>query len=179
MDRLQKLFREQLVLDLMKQLNYKNPMQVPKVEKIVINMGVTGGAQDAKLVDDAAAELGLFTGQRPIITYAKKSISNFKIRAGVKLGCKVTLRGKIMYEFMDRLFNIVIPRIRDFRGVSTKAFDGRGNYTLGIKEQNIFPEIDLDKIKRVQGMDICFITTAKSDNEARELLQALGMPFVK
>lgn len=157
--------------------NYKNPMEVPKLDKIVINMGVNDAITDAKAMDSAVADLTAISGQKPIVTKARKSISSFKLRAGMPIGCKVTLRGERMYHFLDKLINISLPRVRDFQGVSPKAFDGRGNYTLGLKEQLIFPEIVYDKVDKVRGMDIVMVTTAKTDEEAFELLKQLGMPF--
>ncbi|RMF58982.1 MAG: 50S ribosomal protein L5 [Calditrichaeota bacterium] len=174
-----KEYKERVVPALMKRFNYKNVMQVPRLEKIVINMGVGEANQDAKLLERSMEDLEQIAGQRPVVTVAKKSISNFKLREGQKIGCKVTLRRWRMYEFLDRLINIDIPRIRDFRGLSDRSFDGRGNYSLGVKEQIIFPEIDYDKIDRIRGMDITVVTTAKTDEEAYELLAAFGMPFRK
>lgn len=162
---------------LMKKFGYKNPMQVPKVEKVVINMGVGDATQNPKLLDAAVNDLTAIAGQRPVVTRAKRSIAAFKVRAGVPIGCKVTIRGDRMYEFLDRLINVALPRVRDFRGVSADSFDGRGNYNLGLREQLIFPEIDYDKVEKVRGMDICITTTAKTDEEARELLRLLGVPF--
>lgn len=162
---------------LMKKFGYKNPMQVPKVEKVVINMGVGDATQNPKLLDAAVNDLAAIAGQRPVITRAKRSIAAFKVRAGVPIGCKVTIRGDRMYEFLDRLINVALPRVRDFRGVSADSFDGRGNYNLGLREQLIFPEVDYDKVEKVRGMDICITTTAKTDEEARELLRLLGVPF--
>jgi large subunit ribosomal protein L5 len=180
MARFKERYQQEIVPNLVKQFSYKNIMQVPKIDKIVINMGVgkagqTGG--DAKELDGAVRDMGMITGQKPVITLARKSISNFKLRAGSRVGCKVTLRGERMYEFMDRLLSIALPRIRDFQGVSPNSFDGRGNYALGMKEQLTFPEIDYDKIDKVRGMDIIICTTATTDNEARALLKAFGMPF--
>ncbi len=172
-------YREKIVPELMKRFGYKNVMQAPKLEKIVVNMGVGGAIQDAKLLDRSLEDLATITGQRPIAIKARKSISNFKLRAGNKVGCKVTLRRWRMYEFLDRLINVAIPRIRDFRGLSDRSFDGRGSYTFGVREQIIFPEIDYDKIDRIRGMDVTIVTTAGSDEEAYELLQAFGMPFRK
>ena len=154
-------------------------MEVPKLEKVVVNMGVGEARDNIKALESAVNDLSLIVGQKPVITKAKKSVSNFKIREGMSIGTKVTLRGNKMYEFVDKLFNVALPRVRDFRGVSSKAFDGRGNYSLGIKEQLIFPEIDYDKVDKVRGMDIIFVTTAKNDEEGRELLKLLGMPFSK
>lgn len=162
---------------LMKKFGYKNPMQVPKVDKVVINMGVGDATQNSKLLDAAVNDLTVIAGQRPVITRARRSIAAFKVRAGVPIGCKVTIRGDRMYEFLDRLINVALPRVRDFRGVSADSFDGRGNYNLGLREQLIFPEIDYDKVEKVRGMDICVTTTAKTDEEARELLKLLGVPF--
>ncbi|HUX47487.1 MAG TPA: 50S ribosomal protein L5, partial [Desulfosporosinus sp.] len=156
---------------------YTNVMQIPKVDKIVINMGVGEAVQNSKAIDSAVADLMKLSGQKPVVTRAKKSIAAFKLREGMSIGCKVTLRGQRMYEFMDRLLNVALPRVRDFRGVSAKAFDGRGNYTLGIKEQLIFPEMEYDKIDKLRGMDVVFVTTAKTDEEARELLRGFGMPY--
>ena len=164
---------------LMEKYGYKSPMQIPKLDKIVINIGVGEAKDNAKALEAAVADLAAITGQQPVITKAKKSVANFKIREGMNLGCKVTLRSDKMYEFLDRLFNIALPRVRDFRGINPNAFDGRGNYALGIKEQLIFPEIDYDKIDKIRGMDIIFVTTAKTDEEARELLTLMGAPFTK
>lgn len=175
--RLREKYEKEVASALMQKFGYKSPMQVPKLEKIVLNMGVGEARENPKALDSAASDLAIITGQKPVITKAKKSIANFKVRKGMSIGCKVTLRGNRMYEFVDKLFNVALPRVRDFRGVSDKAFDGRGNYSLGIKEQLIFPEIDYDKIDKVRGMDIIFVTTAKTDEEARELLRLLGMPF--
>jgi large subunit ribosomal protein L5 len=172
-------YKKRVVPALMKRFKYDSVMQVPKIEKIVVNMGVGEAIQDSKLLDSAVEELQIITGQRPVVTKAKKAISNFKLRAGNRIGCKVTLRRWKMYEFLDRFINIDIPRIRDFRGLPDSAFDGRGNYTIGVKEQIIFPEIDYDKISRIRGMDICIVTTARTDEEAFELLSAFGMPFRK
>lgn len=177
--RLKERYDNEINPALMKKFGYKSPMQVPKLEKIVINMGVGDAKENAKALDAAAGDLAIITGQKPIITKAKKSVANFKIRQGMPIGCKVTLRGNRMYEFADKLLNIALPRVRDFRGVSDKAFDGRGNYSLGIKEQLIFPEIEYDKVEKVRGMDVVFVTTAKTDEEARELLRLLGMPFAQ
>lgn len=172
-------YRNMVVPDMMKKFNYKSVMEVPRLEKIVVNTGVGEATQDSKLLDRAAEDLQVITGQKPAITKAKKAISNFKIRAGNKIGAKVTLRRWRMYEFLDKLINIDIPRIRDFRGLSDRSFDGRGNYSIGVREQIIFPEIDYDNIDRIRGMDITIVTTAKTDEEAYELLLALGMPFRK
>ena len=177
--RLAELYKKEITPSLMKKFNYKSIMQVPKLHKIVVNMGVGAAVSDAKLIEEAAKELETITGQKPSIRKAKKAISNFKLREGLSIGCMVTLRQERMYEFMDRLVNIALPRVRDFRGLSDKSFDGRGNYTIGIKEQIIFPEINVDKITKILGMDITFVTTAPNDNEAYELLQAFGVPFRK
>ena len=177
--RLAEFYKKEITPALMKKFNYKSIMQVPKLHKIVVNMGVGAAVSDAKLIEEAAKELETITGQKPSIRKAKKAISNFKLREGLNIGCMVTLRQERMYEFMDRFLNIALPRVRDFRGLSDKSFDGRGNYTIGIKEQIIFPEINVDKISKVLGMDITFVTTAPNDNEAYELLQAFGVPFRK
>ena len=177
--RLKEKYLNEVTPALLQKFNYKSVMQVPKIEKVVINMGVGDAVGNSKVLDSAVEEMQAIAGQKPVITKAKKSIAGFKLREGMAIGAKVTLRGERMYYFLDKLFNIALPRVRDFRGVSTKAFDGRGNYTLGLKEQLIFPEIDYDKIDKVRGMDIVFVTTAKSDEEARELLTQLGMPFRK
>lgn len=179
MNALKEQFQEQAVPALMEKFNYKSVMEVPKIEKIVINMGVGDAVQNSKALDSAVEELALISGQHPVITRAKKSIAGFRLREGMPVGVKVTLRGERMYEFLQKLIHVSLPRVRDFRGVSNKSFDGRGNYTLGIKEQLIFPEIDYDKVSRVRGMDIVIVTTAKTDEEARELLAELGMPFQK
>lgn len=172
-------YKKEIVPHLMKTFNYKNLMQVPKLEKIVVNMGVGAAVADAKILDGAVKELETITGQKASIRTARKSISNFKLREGMKIGAKVTLRKERMFEFLDRLVNVALPRVRDFRGLSDKSFDGRGNYTIGIKEQIIFPEINIDKITRVMGMDITLVTSAKTDNEGYELLKSFGVPFVK
>ena len=172
-------YQNDVVKSLVEKFNYSSSMQAPKVEKIVFNIGVGDAVSNSKLLDEAVNELTLITGQKPVITRAKKSIAGFKLREGAPIGCKVTLRGERMYEFLDKLVNISLPRVRDFRGVSNNSFDGRGNYTLGIKEQLIFPEINFDKVNKLRGMDIVFVTTAKSDEEGRELLAQLGMPFKK
>ncbi len=177
--RLQSLYRQNIAPDLLKKFSYKSIMQVPKIHKIVVNMGVGAAVSDPKILEEAIRDLEAVTGQKPSIRKAKKAISNFKLREGLNIGAKVTLRKERMYEFLDRLVNIALPRVRDFRGLSDKSFDGRGNYTLGIKEQIIFPEINVDKITKVLGMDITIVTTAKSDNEGYELLQAFGVPFRK
>ncbi len=179
MSRFKVKYQEQIVGELKKKFNYKSVMQVPKIEKIVINMGVSDARENAKALENAAEELGLITGQKPLITKAKKSIAAFKLREGMNIGCKVTLRGDKMYDFLDRLISIALPRVRDFRGVNPDSFDGRGNYALGIKEQIIFPEIQYDKVDKVRGMDVIIVTTAQSDEEGRELLAQFGMPFRK
>jgi large subunit ribosomal protein L5 len=177
--RLSLIYPKEVVPALMKRFKYNNVMQVPRLEKIAINIGVGQGTQDPKLVDAAARDLEMIVGQKVVVTRAKKSISNFHLREKMPIGCRVTLRRGIMYEFLDRFISISVPRIRDFRGLSDKSFDGRGNYTIGIKEHTIFPEIDVDKITKIFGMDITFVTTARTDQEAYELLKAFGMPFVK
>lgn len=179
MNRLRERYRNEIVNSLMEKFNYKSVMEVPKVEKIVINMGIGDAVQNPRVLDSAVEELTAISGQKPIVTRAKKSIAGFKLRDGMPIGAKVTLRGERMYDFLDKLISVSLPRVRDFRGVSNKSFDGRGNYTLGIKEQLIFPEIDYDKVNRVRGMDVSIITTAKTDEEARELLAQIGMPFQK
>lgn len=176
-DRLQERYLNEVVPGLMNQFGYKNPMQVPRLEKVVVNMGVGEAVQNPKAIESAVGDLAAITGQQPAIRRAKKSVSNFKLRQGMPIGCMVTLRNMRMYEFLDRFFNLATPRMRDFRGLSTRSFDGRGNYTLGIREQIIFPEIDYDKIDKIRGMDITIVTTAETDEEAMALLQALGMPF--
>jgi large subunit ribosomal protein L5 len=178
-NRLKEKYLKEITPALMKKFNYKSVMQVPKIEKVVVNMGVGDAVQNAKALDNAVEELSLITGQKPLVTRAKKSIAGFRLREGMPIGAKVTLRGERMYEFLDKLISVSLPRVRDFRGVSKKAFDGRGNYTLGIKEQLIFPEIDYDKVSKVRGMDIVIVTTANTDEEARELLTEFGMPFQK
>ena len=179
MNRLLAHYNENVKPELIKTFNYKSVMQAPKIEKIVVNMGVGDAIVNSKVLDAAVEDLQAITGQKPIITKAKKSIAAFKLREGVAIGCKVTLRGERMYEFFDKLVSISLPRVRDFRGLSKDSFDGRGNYTLGVKEQLIFPEINFDKVLKVRGMDIVIVTTAKTDNEARELLKLMGMPFRK
>lgn len=175
--RLEDKYNSEVVPALMEKFEYKNIMEVPKLEKIVINMGVGEAKDNQKVLESAVADMTLISGQKPIITRAKKSIANFKLRENMPIGCKVTLRKNKMYEFADKLMNVALPRVRDFRGISEKSFDGRGNYSLGVKEQLIFPEIEYDKIDKIRGMDIIFVTTAKTDEEARELLRFLGMPF--
>ncbi|EAX47588.1 ribosomal protein L5 [Thermosinus carboxydivorans Nor1] len=177
MPRLKDKYYNEVAKQLMEKFGYKNVMEIPKIEKVVINMGVGDAVGNPKALDAAVNDLMTIAGQRPVITRAKKSIAAFKIRQGMAIGAKVTLRGDRMYEFLDKLFNVALPRVRDFRGVSPRAFDGRGNYTLGIREQLIFPEIDYDKVEKIRGMDIVVVTTAKTDEEARELLRLMGMPF--
>lgn len=177
MTRLQEKYANEIAKEMMKKFSYKNVMEIPKVEKIVINMGVGEAVGNPKVLDSAVGDLVQIAGQKPVVTRAKKSIAAFKIRQGMPIGTKVTLRGERMYIFLDKLINVSLPRVRDFRGISPKAFDGRGNYTLGIKEQLIFPEIEYDKIDKIRGMDIIIVTTAKTDEEARELLRLMGMPF--
>ena len=179
MNLLQDKYQNEVVPAMMKEFNYKSVMEVPAIEKVVVNIGVGDAIQNSKLLDEAVEELAAITGQQPVITKAKKSIANFKLREGMPIGCKVTLRRQKMYEFLDKLFNISLPRVRDFRGVSDTSFDGRGNYTLGIKEQIIFPEIDFDKVNRSRGMDVVIVTSAKTNEEAKALLTKMGMPFKK
>ena len=179
MSRLKEQYQNEIVDALTKKFGYKNIMEVPKLDKVVINMGVGEAKDNAKLLDSAIADLEKITGQKAVVCRARKSVANFKLREGMAIGCKVTLRGEKMYEFVDRLINLSLPRVRDFRGVNPNAFDGRGNYALGIKEQLIFPEIEYDKIDKVRGMDVIFVTTAKTDEEARELLTQFNMPFAK
>lgn len=179
MNRLQEKYKSDIVKAMMDKFNYDSVMQVPQVDKIVINMGVGDAVSNSKALDMAVEELSILSGQKPLVTKAKKSIAGFKLREGMPIGAKVTLRGERMYDFLDKLVTVSLPRVRDFRGVSKKAFDGRGNYTLGVKEQLIFPEIDYDKVSKVRGMDIVVVTTANTDEEARELLTLLGMPFQK
>ena len=177
MSRLKILYQKQVAPALRKEYNYTNVMAIPRLEKIVINMGVGEAIQNAKLLDAAAEELAAITGQKPVITRAKKSIASFKLRKDMPIGCMVTLRGERMYEFFDRLVNVALPRVRDFRGLPTKSFDGRGNYTIGLRDQLIFPEIDYSKVSKIKGMNVCMVTTAKTDDEARTLLRLLGLPF--
>lgn len=179
MSRLKEKFKSEITPSLMGKFNYQSVMQVPNIEKIVINMGVGDAVSNSKALDTAVEELTLITGQKPVITKAKKSIAGFRLREGMPIGAKVTLRGERMYQFLDKLVSVSLPRVRDFRGVSKKSFDGRGNYTLGVKEQLIFPEVDYDKVSKVRGMDIVIVTTANTDEEARELLTQVGMPFQK
>lgn len=174
---LRERYRREIIPQMMKRFNYKNVMEVPRLEKIVINMGVGEAIQNPKALDAAVNDLTQISGQRPVVTKARKPIAAFKLRTGMKIGCKVTLRGNRMYDFLGKLVNVVLPRVRDFRGISPRSFDGRGNYTLGLREQVIFPEIDYDKIDKIRGMDITVVTTAKTDEEARELLHLMGMPF--
>ena len=179
MSRLKDLYKDEIVDAMIKKFGYKNIMEVPKLDKVVINMGVGEAKENAKVLDSAVKDLETITGQKVVLTRAKNSVANFKIREGMPIGCKTTLRGEKMYDFMDRLVNLALPRVRDFRGVSADSFDGRGNYALGVKEQLIFPEIEYDKVEKVRGMDVIVVTTAKTDEEARELLRLFGMPFAK
>ena len=179
MSRLKDLYSNEIKDAMVKKFGYKNVMQIPKLDKIVINMGVGEAKENAKVFDTAIKDLETITGQKAVVTRAKKSVANFKLREGMPIGCKVTLRGEKMYEFLDRLVNLALPRVRDFRGINPNGFDGRGNYAFGIKEQLIFPEIEYDKVDKVRGMDIIFVTTAKTDEEARELLTLFNMPFAK
>lgn len=177
--RLKEMYTAEVAPALMKKFNYKSVMQIPKLDKIVINVGAGDAKDNSKVIDNIIEELTLITGQRAIPTYARKSVANFKLREGMKIGAKVTLRGSRMYEFLDRLFNLALPRVRDFKGINPNAFDGRGNYSLGIKEQLIFPEIEYDKVDKIRGFDVIFVTTAKTDEEAKFMLEAFGMPFQK
>ena len=179
MARLRELYTAEIAPALMKKFEYKSVMQIPKLDKIVINVGCGDAKDNSKVIDTVIGELTLITGQKAVPTYARKSVANFKLREGMKIGAKVTLRGEKMYEFVDRLFNFALPRVRDFKGINPNAFDGRGNYSVGLKEQLIFPEIEYDKVEKIRGMDICFVTTAKTDEEARELLKLLGAPFAQ
>ena len=179
MSRLKELYKDEIAPAMVKKFGYKNVMEIPKLDKIVINMGVGEAKENAKLLEAAVKDMETITGQKAVLTKAKNSVANFKIREGMAIGCKTTLRGEKMYEFLDRLVNLALPRVRDFRGVNPNAFDGRGNYALGIKEQIIFPEIEYDKVDKVRGMDVIFVTTAKTDEEARELLKLFNMPFAK
>ena len=179
MARIKDLYTSEIAPALMKKFEYKSVMQIPKFDKIVINVGAGDAKENSKVIDSIIADLGLITGQKAVPTYARKSVANFKLREGMKIGAKVTLRGEKMYEFVDRLFNFSLPRVRDFKGINPNAFDGRGNYSLGLKEQLIFPEIEYDKVDKIRGMDICFVTTANTDEEARELLRQMGAPFAK
>ncbi len=179
MARLKDFYKADVAPALMKKFGYKSVMQIPKLEKVVINVGAGEAKDNAKVIDSISTDLAAITGQKPVVCKAKKSVANFKIREGMNIGVKVTLRGDRMYEFVDRLFNVALPRVRDFRGISANSFDGRGNYNMGIREQLIFPEIEYDKIDKVRGMDICFVTTAATDEESRELLSLMGAPFAK
>ena len=177
MARLRDFYKAEVAPALMKEFGYKSVMQIPKLDKIVVNVGVGDAKENSKAIESVMADIALITGQKPVPTYAKKSVANFKLREGMKIGVKVTLRGEKMYEFMDRLFNFALPRVRDFKGINPNAFDGRGNYALGLKEQLIFPEIEYDKVDKIRGMDICFVTTANTDEEAKALLKKMGAPF--
>ncbi len=177
MARLREMYKAEIAPALMKKFEYKTVMQIPKLDKIVINVGVGEAKDNSKAIDSVMTDIAAIAGQKPVPTYAKKSVANFKLREGMKIGVKVTLRGDKMYEFMDRLFNFALPRVRDFKGINPNAFDGRGNYALGLKEQLIFPEIEYDKVEKIRGMDICFVTTANTDEEAKELLTRFGAPF--
>ena len=179
MARLKDFYKSEVAPALMNKFSYKSVMEIPKLDKIVINVGAGEARDNSKVIDAILTDLGAITGQKPLVCRARKSVANFKLREGMPIGAKVTLRGKRMYEFLDRLFNVALPRVRDFRGINANSFDGRGNYNMGLKEQLIFPEIDYDKIDKVRGMDICFVTTAKTDEEARELLTLMGAPFEK
>ena len=179
MARLKETYKNEVAPALMKKFEYKSVMQIPKLDKVVVNVGAGDAKENAKVIDTIIEEISLITGQKAVPTYARKSVSNFKLREGMKIGAKVTLRGEIMYEFVDKLFNFALPRVRDFKGINPNAFDGRGNYALGLKEQLIFPEIEYDQVDKIRGMDICFVTTAQTDEEARELLKLLGAPFAQ
>lgn len=179
MARLKEYYQKEAAPALMKKFSYKSVMQIPKLEKIVVNVGAGEAKENSKVIDAVVKDLSAITGQKPMICTAKKSVANFKVRIGMKIGVKVTLRGDRMYEFLDRLFNVALPRVRDFRGINPNSFDGRGNYTMGVREQLIFPEIEYDKIDKVRGMDICFVTTAKTDEESKELLTLMGAPFAR
>ncbi len=179
MARMKDFYKSEVAPALMKKFGYKSVMQIPKLDKIVVNVGCGEARDNAKIIDAIMLDLSAITGQKPIVCKARKSVANFKLREGMNIGAKVTLRGDRMYEFLDRLFNVALPRVRDFRGINPNSFDGRGNYNMGLKEQLIFPEIDYDKIDKVRGMDLCFVTTAKTDEEARELLTLMGAPFAK
>lgn len=179
MSRMQEKYKNEVAPALMEKFGYKSTMQIPKLEKVVINIGMSDAKENPKVIEAAMNDLSLITGQKPIVTKARKSVANFKLREGMNIGCKVTLRAEKMYEFVDRLFSIALPRVRDFKGINPNSFDGRGNYSLGIKEQLIFPEIDYDKIDKIRGMDIIMVTTAKTDEEARELLSLMGAPFYR
>ena len=179
MARIKELYTSEIAPALMKKFEYKSVMQIPKLDKVVINVGVGDAKENSKAIDAVIADITAITGQKAVPTYARKSVANFKLREGMKIGVKVTLRGENMYEFVDRLFNFSLPRVRDFKGINPNAFDGRGNYSLGLKEQLIFPEIEYDKVEKIRGMDICFVTTANTDEEARELLRLMGAPYAK
>ena len=179
MARIKELYTSEIAPALMKKFEYKSVMQIPKLDKVVINVGVGEAKENSKAIDAVIADITAITGQKAVPTYARKSVANFKLREGMKIGVKVTLRGEQMYEFVDRLFNFSLPRVRDFKGINPNAFDGRGNYSLGLKEQLIFPEIEYDKVEKIRGMDICFVTTANTDEEARELLRLMGAPYAK
>lgn len=179
MARLKEFYKQEVAPKLMNKFSYKNVMQIPKLEKIVINVGAGEAKDNSKVIDAISTDIAAITGQKPYICRAKKSVANFKLREGTKIGVKVTLRGEKMYEFLDRLFNVALPRVRDFRGINPNSFDGRGNYNMGVKEQLIFPEIEYDKIDKVRGMDICFVTSANTDEEAKELLELMGAPFAR
>ncbi len=179
MARIKDMYTNEIAPALMQQFSYKSVMQIPKLDKVVINVGVGDAKENSKAIDSVMKDIAAITGQKPVPTYARKSVANFKVRQGMKIGVKVTLRGERMYEFIDRLFNLALPRVRDFKGINPNAFDGRGNYSLGLKEQLLFPEIEYDKVDKIRGMDICFVTTAQNDEEARELLRRLGAPFAK
>ena len=179
MSRMQVKYKEEVAPAMMSKFAYKSPMQIPRLEKVVIKIGLGEAKENPKAIEAACGDLAKITGQKPVVTKAKKSVANFKLRQGMNIGCKVTLRSEKMYEFVDRLFNVALPRVRDFRGINPNSFDGRGNYTMGVKEQLIFPEIEYDKIDKVRGMDIIFVTTAKTDEEAREFLTLMGAPFAK
>lgn len=179
MARIRDMYTAEIAPALMQQFGYKSVMQIPKLDKVVINVGVGDAKENSKAIDAVMKDIAAITGQKPVPTYARKSVANFKLRQGMKIGVKVTLRGERMYEFVDRLFNLALPRVRDFKGINPNAFDGRGNYSLGLKEQLLFPEIEYDKVEKIRGMDICFVTTAQNDEEARELLRRMGAPFAK
>lgn len=179
MARIKDMYTSEIAPALMQQFGYKSVMQIPKLDKVVINVGVGDAKENSKAIDAVMKDIATITGQKPVPTLARKSVANFKVRQGMKIGVKVTLRGERMYEFVDRLFNLALPRVRDFKGINPNAFDGRGNYSLGLKEQLLFPEIEYDKVEKIRGMDICFVTTAQNDEEARELLRRMGAPFAK
>ena len=179
MARIRDMYTSEIAPALMQQFGYKSVMQIPKLDKVVINVGVGDAKENSKAIDAVMKDIATITGQKPVPTYARKSVANFKLRQGMKIGVKVTLRGERMYEFVDRLFNLALPRVRDFKGINPNGFDGRGNYSLGLKEQLLFPEIEYDKVEKIRGMDICFVTTAQNDEEARELLRRMGAPFAK